>query len=252
MSMERSDNVPRYGNFSATFRPHFQTATLWAACSDIFTQSQLAARRVGSEKFTESHKSIATISHNPGLHVLGLVGWGNISKKLAFKGAGGAGNEDSLFLILSERMRRKKSSWLRLIMIPWMVADCVTLHTPRNKHTQYLIHSRALSLMKPETRIVNTARASIVNEDALVRALESKHISAAALDVHYHEPQVWPTLASMENATLTTHIGGGVLETRTNFEWNAMRNIIAVVGADGDFAGDPLTPVNREAFAAQG
>jgi lactate dehydrogenase-like 2-hydroxyacid dehydrogenase len=99
--------------------------------------------------------------------------------------------------------------------------------------------------MKPGSRIVNTARGPVLNEDALVHALETGHLSAAALDVHYHEPQVSKKLASMENVTLTTHIGGGALDTRINFELNAMRNIIAVVGPNG---GEPLTPVNRRAF----
>lgn len=104
-------------------------------------------------------------------------------------------------------------------------------------------------MLKPGSRIVNTARGPVVNEDALVHALETGHLSAAALDVHYNEPpQVSPKLAAMENVTLTTHIGGGALDTRINFELNAMRNIIAVVGRNGEFAGEPWTPVNRKAF----
>lgn len=52
----------------------------------------------------------------------------------------------------------------------------------------------------------------------------------------------------MENVTLTTHGGGGALETSGNFELNAMRNILAVVGSDGEFLGDLITPVNRKAL----
>jgi lactate dehydrogenase-like 2-hydroxyacid dehydrogenase len=102
--------------------------------------------------------------------------------------------------------------------------------------------------MKPRSRIVNTARGPLINEDALVHALETGHLSAAALDVHYHKPQASKKLASIENVTLTTHIGGGALDTRINFELSAMRNIVAVVGPNGEFAGEPLTPVNRWAF----
>jgi lactate dehydrogenase-like 2-hydroxyacid dehydrogenase len=102
--------------------------------------------------------------------------------------------------------------------------------------------------MKSGSRIVNTARGEVVNEDALISALENGHISAAGLDVHYHEPQVSPKLAKMENVTLTTHIGGGALNTRINFELNAMKNILAVVGPDGNLIGEPLTPVNAKTF----
>ena len=89
-----------------------------------------------------------------------------------------------------------------------------------------------------------------MKEDALIQALESGHISAAGLDVHYNEPQVSQKLANMENVTLTPHIGGGALNTRINFELNAMKNIIQVVGPDGEFLGEPFTPVNRAAFEA--
>ncbi|KAI1083106.1 D-isomer specific 2-hydroxyacid dehydrogenase [Whalleya microplaca] len=102
--------------------------------------------------------------------------------------------------------------------------------------------------MKQGARLVNTARGQVVNEEALIDALKSGKISAAGLDVHYHEPQVSRELAQMENVTLTTHIGGGALNTRINFELNAMKNILAVVGDHGQFIGKPLTPVNTKAF----
>ena len=101
--------------------------------------------------------------------------------------------------------------------------------------------------MKDGARIVNTSRGEVIDEDALVEALENGKISAAGLDVHYNEPQVNPRLVKMENVTLTTHIGGGALDTRINFELNAMKNIMAVVGETGEVVGKPLTPVNRPA-----
>lgn len=216
-----------------------------------FTRSQLAARTADPEKFTEMHKLIATISHNPRGHVLGVVGFGNISKKLAFKARMALGMKIHYFDIFradTEEEEGLNATYHDSLDGLLKVADCVTLHTPLNKHTQDLIDSRALSLMKPGSRIVNTARGPVVNEHALIHALETGHLSAAALDVHYYEPQVSPKLASMDNVTLTTHIGGGALETRINFELNAMRNIIAVVGPNGEFAGEPLTSVNRKAF----
>ncbi|KAJ5590255.1 hypothetical protein N7450_004227 [Penicillium hetheringtonii] len=302
----------KYGDFSAIFRPHFQTGGFmgqwdkelithlpkstrifasagagfnWAdvdllgqrkiwysngagasdeAVSDTalymilsvfrnFTRSQLAARTADPEIFTATHKLIATISHNPRGHVLGIIGFGNISRKLAYKARMALGMEIHYFDIVraeSEVEERLDATFHESLDELLKVADCITLHTPLNKYTQDLIDERAISLMKPGGRIVNTARGQVVNEDALVRALESGHISAAALDVHYNEPQVSHTLASMENVTLTTHIGGGALDTRINFELNAMKNILAVVGSNGEFVGKPLTPVNTKAFEA--
>ncbi|KAJ5939408.1 hypothetical protein N7466_002542 [Penicillium verhagenii] len=302
----------KYGDFSAIFRPHFQTGGFmgqwdtelisllppsvrifasagagfnWAdvdilgqkkiwyangagasdeAVSDTalymilsvfrnFTRSQLAARTAQPEKFTATHKLIATISHNPRGHVLGIVGFGNISKKLAFKAHVALGMKIHYFDVVRADSREEEeldATYHASLDDLLKVADCVTLHTPLNKHTLDLIDVKALSLMKPGSRLVNTARGQIVNEDALIQALESGHLSAAALDVHYHEPQVSSKLASMENVTLTTHIGGGALDTRINFELNAMKNIMQVVGQNGEFLGEPITPVNRAAFNA--
>lgn len=216
-----------------------------------FTRAQLAARTGDPEIFTATHKLIATISHNPRGHVLGVVGFGNISKKLAYKAKMALGMKIHYFDIVratSEEEEVLDATYHESLDGLLKIADCVTLHTPLNKHTQDLIDERALSLMKAGSRLVNTARGQIVNEDALIQALETGHLSAAALDVHYHEPQVSHKLASMENVTLTTHIGGGALDTRINFELNAMKNILAVVGENGDFIGKPLTPVNTAAF----
>lgn len=218
-----------------------------------FTRSQLAARTADPEIFTATHKLIATISQNPRDHILGIVGFGNISKKLAFKAHMALGMKIHYFDIVradSKEEAELDATYHESLESLLKVADCVTLHTPLNKHTQDLIDAKALSIMKPGSRLVNTARGEVVKEDDLIQALESGHISAAALDVHYNEPQVSPKLASMENVTLTTHIGGGALNTRINFELNAMKNIIQVVGSNGEFVGEPITPVNRRAFEA--
>lgn len=216
-----------------------------------FTRSQLAARTCDPEIFNATHKLIATISANPRGHILGIIGLGNISKKLAYKTGVALGMEIHYYDVVraSEEEEKELSATFHESLDSLLkVADCISLHTPLNKHTQDLIDARALSLMKPGSRVVNTARGEVVNEDALIAALESGHISAAGLDVHYHEPQVSPKLAKMDNVTLTTHIGGGALNTRINFELNAMKNILAVVGPDGEFIGEPLTPVNTKAF----
>lgn len=216
-----------------------------------FTRSQLAARTADPETFIATQKMIATISQNPRGHVLGIVGLGSISKKLAAKARLALGMKIHYFDIVRADLEEEQvlgATYHESLDDSLKIADCVTLHMPLNEHTRDLIDAKALSLMKPGSRIINTARGPNLNEDALVHALEIGHISAAALDVHYHEPQVSPRLASMDNVTLTTHIGGGALDTRVNFELNAMKNILAVVGPDGKFAGDPITPVNRRAF----
>ncbi|KAI8624629.1 D-isomer specific 2-hydroxyacid dehydrogenase [Xylariaceae sp. FL1651] len=215
-----------------------------------FTRSQLAARTCNPDRFNETHKLIATISANPRDHVLGIIGLGNISKKLAYKARTALGMKIHYYDIVRstpEVEQELEATFHDSLHDLLAVADCVSLHTPLNKHTQDLIDNEAFAAMKTGARIINTARGPVVNE-ALIAALKSGKVSAAGLDVHYHEPQVSKELAQMENVTLTTHIGGGALNTRINFELNGMKNIMAVVGDNGEFIGKPLTPVNAKAF----
>lgn len=217
-----------------------------------FVRQIRAASTADPAVFTATTKLIGNISHNPGGHVLGIVGLGNISKKLVRK-AQAIGMKVHYYDVF--RQSAKEESRLDItyhdsLKSLLQVADCVSLHTPLNTHTKHLINADTIAQMKDGARLVNTSRGEVVEEDALVHALQSGKLSAAGLDVHYYEPQVSPVLAKMDNVTLTTHNGGGAIETRINFELNAMKNILAVVGPDGAAVGEPLTPVNRKAYDA--
>jgi lactate dehydrogenase-like 2-hydroxyacid dehydrogenase len=217
-----------------------------------FTRAQLAARTCDVGEFDATHKLLATISQNPRGHVLGIVGLGNISKKLARKARFALGMEIHYFDVVrasEEEEGELAATYHDKLDELLNIADCISLHCPLNKHTQDLISAPQLALMKPGARIINTARGQVLNEDALVAALESGHISAAGLDVHYHEPVVSKKLANMPQVTLTTHVAGGALNTRINFELGAMKNILRVVGEPGWSTGEePLTAVNSKAF----
>jgi len=93
-------------------------------------------------------------------------------------------------------------------------ADIVTLHCPLTPDTRHLIDARALAAMKPTAVLVNTARGPVVDEAALVSALESGEIAGAALDVFEREPAVPEELLGMENVVLTPHIASATRETR--------------------------------------
>ena len=218
-----------------------------------FWLAQKGARTCNPDDFTATHKLVGGISYNPRGHVLGIIGLGNISKKLAYKARTALGMEIHYYDVIrspkevEEELRATFHSTLHSLL---RVSDCISLHVPLNAHTRDLINAEALAAMKPGSRLVNTARGEVVNEDALVAALKSGHLSGAGLDVHYHEPQVSKELAAMDNVTLTCHNGGAAITTRINFELGAMKNIVEVVGDDGGFKGEPLTPVNKKAFEA--
>ena len=93
-------------------------------------------------------------------------------------------------------------------------ADVVTLHCPLTPRTRHLVDATALAAMKPTAVLVNTARGQVVDERALVDALEHGAIAGAALDVFEHEPAVSEELLALENVVLTPHIASATRDTR--------------------------------------
>jgi len=93
-------------------------------------------------------------------------------------------------------------------------ADVVTLHCPLTPQTRHLLDANALAAMKPTAVLVNTARGQVVDERALVDALEQGAIAGAALDVFEHEPAVSEELLALENVVLTPHIASATRDTR--------------------------------------
>lgn len=92
--------------------------------------------------------------------------------------------------------------------------DVVTLHCPLTPETRHLVNAAVLDAMKPTSVLVNTARGAVVDESALVAALEQGSIAGAALDVFEHEPAVSGELLAMENVVLTPHVASATRETR--------------------------------------
>jgi glyoxylate reductase len=117
-------------------------------------------------------------------------------------------------------------------------SDVVTLHCPLTAETQHLINQTTLARMKRSAYLVNASRGPVVDEAALVWALENRLISGAALDVYEREPEIHRGLLSLENVVLSPHLGSSTIETRTTMIQLAVDNIIAVL------SGKPaLTPV---------
>jgi glyoxylate reductase len=117
-------------------------------------------------------------------------------------------------------------------------SDVISIHTPGTPDTRHLINRRTLARMKRSALLVNTARGSIVDEEALVWALGERLIAGAALDVFENEPTVHPGLLLLENVVLVPHLGSATRETRTAMADLAVSNVLAVL--DGRA---PLTPV---------
>ena len=118
-------------------------------------------------------------------------------------------------------------------------ADFVTLHTPLLPETRHLIGERALRLMKKSAVLVNAARGPIVDEAALVRALQERWIAAAGIDVFEEEPKIHPGLIPLDNVVLAPHIASASFDTRVAMATLAVRNCLAVL--EGKPAITPVT-----------
>jgi lactate dehydrogenase-like 2-hydroxyacid dehydrogenase len=118
-------------------------------------------------------------------------------------------------------------------------SDVISLHCPGGAATRHLINANTLARMKSTAILINTARGSVVDEEALAKALAQGQIAAAGLDVYEREPAVSPALRELENVVLLPHLGSATLEARTAMGMQMADNL------DSFFSG--RTPPNRVA-----
>jgi glyoxylate reductase len=160
---------------------------------------------------------------------LGLIGAGRIGKLLAKRSTG---FDMKVIYYDVYRMSQEEEQQYHVTYMPFedvlQQADFVSIHTPYMPSTHHLISERELNLMKPGSILINTARGPIVDEKALVKALQAGTIAGAGLDVFENEPAVEPELLTMENVVLLPHIASASLRTRTLMATMASDNIVAL------------------------
>ncbi len=120
-------------------------------------------------------------------------------------------------------------------------ADVVSVHCPLAPATRHLIDARALQRMKPEAILINTARGAILDEGALIGALERGHLGGVGLDVFEDEPRIPQRLSAIPRAILLPHIGSAARKARARMAETAAQSIADL------FAGRrPAHPLNPE------
>ena len=158
---------------------------------------------------------------------LGLVGMGRIARAVAKRAHHGFGMKviyhdpfppPAVAVALGAEPRAELDEVLR-------EADFVSLHCPATPETRHLMNRERLALMRPDAFLVNTARGDVVDEGALVEALQQKKIAGAGLDVFEREPEVTRALLSMENVVLLPHLGSATTETRVAMGMRALENL---------------------------
>ncbi len=159
---------------------------------------------------------------------LGLVGMGRIARAVARRAHHGFGMKviyhdpfpppADVAAALGAEPRAELDAVLR-------EADFVSLHCPATPETRHLMNRERLAVMRPDAFLVNTARGDVVDEGALVEALQQKKIAGAGLDVFEREPEVTRALLSMENVVLLPHLGSATTETRVAMGMRAVENL---------------------------
>ena len=126
-------------------------------------------------------------------------------------------------------------------------SDIVTIHTPLTEETRGLIGEEELNLMKPTAILINTARGSIVDEEALYRALRSGRIKSAVIDVWAEEPlKPGNPLLELENVQLSVHTASWTRQVFEDIMRLSAENVIRIIKGD-----EPLNIVNKSLIGAE-
>ena len=148
--------------------------------------------------------------------VLGIVGMGRIGQAVAFRAR-------PFGLTVIYHNRKQLPSAVETMLGARFVgdldallqeADIVTLHCPLSEETHGLLDARRIGLMKPGSSLINTARGELIDQEALIAALESGHLAGAGLDVYPDEPRVDKRLTRHPNVMTLPHIGSATAEGR--------------------------------------
>ena len=173
------------------------------------------------------------LGHRIGGKALGIIGMGRIGQAVAQRArAFGLSihyhNRHRLPPVLEAQLG---ATWHDSLDEMLATIDILTIHTPRNAQSENLLDARRIGLMRPHVFLINAARGGIVDEDALVTALEAGKLAGAGLDVWQHEPQIDPRLLALPNVVMLPHMGSATYEGRLATGDKVITNIR--VWADG-------------------
>ncbi|SMY19779.1 unnamed protein product [Zymoseptoria tritici ST99CH_1A5] len=168
------------------------------------------------------------LGHDPEGKVLGVLGMGGIGRNMAKKCAA-----FGMSTIYHNRnpLSAELSGGAKYVSFDELLAesDVLSLNLPLNKHTRHIISTPEFAKMKRGVVIINTARGAVMEEAALVEALESGQVGSAGLDVFEKEPEVHPGLLKNPNVIMLPHMGTSTVETMRAMEEWAISNVRMVL-----------------------
>ena len=167
------------------------------------------------------------LGHRIGGKALGIVGMGRIGQAVAMRArAFGLAihyhNRHRLPPVLEGQLG---ATWHADLDTLLRAVDILSIHTPRNADSENLLDARRLGLLRRHVYLINTSRGGIVDEEALVDALEAGRLAGAGLDVWAHEPEIDPRLLALPNVVMTPHMGSATYEGRVATGERVIQNI---------------------------
>jgi phosphoglycerate dehydrogenase-like enzyme len=210
-------------------------ANSWAVSDHaVLLMLALYRRLIPSDRATREGRWSAPIDGMNTFEVanktVGILGIGNIGRQVARRVQGFDANVQyyDKYPLSPERERELKVKRVSLEEL-FRTSDIITCHTPLTRETRHIVNRERIAMMKPTAVLVNTSRGPVVDEAALIEALQQKRIAGAGLDVFEREP-VDPNnpLLKMENVVVTPHSAGTTWDTwsrRAEFAYQNMKRV---------------------------
>ena len=167
---------------------------------------------------------------------LGVVGFGRIGQKVAERA-----KAFGMTIIASDPFPNEDAArrlGVELVPMDELVAraDALTLHTPLTEETRNVISRERIAAMKPGALLVNCARGGLIDEEALLEALDAGRIGGAAFDVYVEEPPKDRRLAEHPKVVATPHIGAQTAEAQKRISEETAQRLLAALGMEGSEA----------------
>lgn len=223
-------NVPAYSSERVA---HTAIMMMLNLASTMQVQLKMLAK--GDRRNFTEHLMVPHVELNG--KTLGVIGAGNIGRQVIR-----VGQALGMKVIAYNRSPREDEEKLQFVSFEDVLSqsDFVSLHCPLTEQTRHMINADTIRLMKPTAFLINTSRGGLIDEPALIKALQENRIAGAGLDVQETEPPVEDNpLYEMDNVVMTPHMGWKGFETR--------QRLVSVVADDirNFFAGTPINVVNE-------
>jgi glyoxylate reductase len=179
----------------------------------------------------EGWSPTSMLGHRPGGKKLAILGMGRIGAAVARRARafGMSIHYHNRRRLPSEREAEIGATWWESLDQMLGQADVLSINCPHTPATFHLLSARRLALLRPHAFLVNTARGEVVDEAALIRALERRELAGAGLDVYAREPEIDRRLLALDSVVCLPHMGSATLEGRIAMGERVLINIRAFV-----------------------